>query len=66
MLYSRFNEQIIKFFRRLPTAWDKDIKTSVGEANGPNVMTGYDDGATNFIIDSFCKLISIKKNKIDH
>lgn len=29
-----------KWFRKLPIAWDRDIKTAWGEGNGPNVMTG--------------------------
>lgn len=41
----------------LPTAWDKETKTWVGEGNGPNVITGKDNGATNFMVDSFRKSI---------
>lgn len=41
----------------IPTARDKDLITSAGDANGPNVMTGYGDGALNSIVDSFLRSI---------
>lgn len=43
--------------RKLPTALEKAFKTAVGDENGPNVMTGYDEGATNCIIESFLRSI---------
>lgn len=46
-----------------PIAWDNDIRTSVGEGNGPNVMTGYEYGARNCIVDSFLKSICFSKEK---
>ena len=50
-----YKKKYFKGIRKLPIACDKDIKTAVGEVNGPNVMTGYEDEATNFIVDSFRK-----------
>lgn len=50
---------IIELFRRLPIAFDRDVKTAVGEAKGPNVMTGYEDGATKCIVDSFLRSICL-------
>ena len=47
----------MKWFGKLPTARDRDVNTSVGEAKGPNVMIGYDDGAINFTVESFRKSI---------
>jgi len=44
-------------FRKLPIAFDRDINTSVGETKGPNVMTGYEDGAMKRIVDSFLRSI---------
>lgn len=45
-------------------ACDKDIKTAVGEAKGPNVMTGNEDEATNFIVDSFRKSTCLENKLI--
>lgn len=57
---NRFKKQIkSKIVRKLPMAWDKDFRTSVGEAKRPNVTTGYDDGAMNWIIDSFLRSICL-------
>ena len=53
-----------KCIRKLPIALDKDIKTAFGEANGPNVMTRYEDEAINFTVDSFCKSTWIEKKWI--
>lgn len=39
-LSSNNRKALAKWFRELPTACDKDIKTALGEANGPKVMTG--------------------------
>lgn len=47
--------------QELPTAWDRDVNTSAGEAKGPNVMIGYDDAAINFIVESFRKSICSKR-----
>lgn len=56
-------------FRKLPIAFDRDIKTSVGDAKGPNVMTGYEDGEMRRIVDSFLKSIcssTAKDHQTDH
>jgi len=36
----------------------------VGEAKGPNVMTGYEDGATNCIVDSFLRSICLQTKQM--
>ncbi len=59
-------KQKLGWFRKLPIAWDKDIKTAVCEENGPNVMTGYEDGAVNRIPDSFLRSICSWKDKCNH
>jgi len=40
-------------------AFDRDIKTSVDEGKGPNVMTGYEDEATNCTVDSLLRSICL-------
>lgn len=52
-------------FRRLPTAWERETRTAVGEVKGPNVITGYEDGAMNFIVDSFLRSICQRINTED-
>lgn len=41
----------------LPTAREKEARTSVGEANGPNVITGKGAADISFTFDSFRKSI---------
>ena len=38
--YCTGEKKNFKCIRKLPIACDKDVKTAVGEANGPNVMMG--------------------------
>lgn len=52
-----YHLELYSLFRKLPIAFDRDINTSVGEAKGPNVMTGYEDGAMKRIVDSFLRSI---------
>jgi len=54
---------LIFFIRKLPIAFDRELNTSVGEAKGPNVTTGYEDGETNCIVDSFLRSICLQTNK---
>lgn len=44
----------------LPVAREKEARTSVGEANGPNVITGNTAADINFTFDSFRKSICKK------
>ena len=58
---------IIEFIKKkLLIAFDRDITTTVGEANGPNVTIGDDDVATNCIIDSFLRSIYYSRKINDH